>query len=77
MVLFDEQFLHGNDIFGHCEMYRGAQIQPDYLLNLSKSFARLMKENHKAAKSFQEQPLQGQPAFADKDGPKSKEESKK
>lgn len=62
--MFDEQFLHGNDIFGHCQKYRGAQIEASHLLNLSRSFARMMKENHQAAKRFQEKPLEGCTVFA-------------
>ena len=40
---------------------------PEFLVNLSRSFARLVKDNYKAAKNFQEAPLQGRPAFADGD----------
>jgi len=62
--MFDEQFLHGNDIFGHCQKYRGAQIEASHLLNLSRYFARMMKENHQAAKRLQEKPLEGCTVFA-------------
>lgn len=64
IVMLDEQFLHGNDIFGHCQMYRGAQIEPNHLLNLSRAFARMMKENYQAARRFQEKPLEGCALFA-------------
>lgn len=64
IVMLDEQFLHGNDIFGHCQMYRGAQIEPNHLLNLSRSFARMMKDNYQAARRFQEKPLEGCAVFA-------------
>ena len=46
IVLFDDQFLHGNSIYGHCQMYRGAQVNPEYMLNLSREFARLNKDNY-------------------------------
>ena len=46
VVMFDEQFLHGTNIYGHCELYRGAQVDPQYLLNISREFARLVKENY-------------------------------
>jgi len=36
IVMFDEQFLHGNDIHGHCQQYRGAQVDPNHLLNMSR-----------------------------------------
>jgi len=65
IVMFDEQFLHGNNIYGHCENYRGAMIEPNFLYNLSRSFARLMKENYKACQKFMEKPIEGFPAFAD------------
>lgn len=65
IVMFDEQFLHGNNIYGHCENYRGAIINPAFLLNLSRQFARMVKENYQAAKKFQEKPLKGCPMFAD------------
>lgn len=38
IVLFDEQFLNGNDIYGHCQEFRGGFINPDYLINLTKKF---------------------------------------
>jgi hypothetical protein len=28
LVVFDEQFLHGTTVYGHCEAYRGATIFP-------------------------------------------------
>lgn len=47
IVLFDEQFLSGTDIFGHCELYRGALCKPDHLLNLTKKFeSQLKKKNN-------------------------------
>jgi hypothetical protein len=65
VVMFDEQFLHGNNIYGHCDNYRGAQVNPEYLMNLSKEFARLTKENYKAAQRFYEKPIEGMPLFSD------------
>ena len=65
IVMFDEQFLHGHDIYGHCENYRGAQVEPDHLLNLSREFARMVKDNYKSASKFMEKPNEGFPAFAD------------
>lgn len=46
IVMFDDQFLHGNSIYGHCQMYRGAQVNPAHMLNLSREFARLNKDNY-------------------------------
>ena len=54
IILFDDQFLHGNDIQGNCQPYKGAQVDPSHLLNLSQQFARLIKDNYGAAKSFLE-----------------------
>jgi hypothetical protein len=36
LVVFDEQFLNGTTLFGHCGAYYGAQVPPKNLLNLSK-----------------------------------------
>lgn len=65
IVMFDEQFIHGNNIYGHCDKYRGAMVNPNYLLNLSRMFARMVKENYKVANRFMEKPLEGFPQFAD------------
>ena len=48
IVLFDEQFLQGSDINGHCEMYRGAIVEPLNLLNLTKKFDQQLKKNNAA-----------------------------
>jgi len=63
IVMFDEQFLHGSDIYGHCDEYRGAYVRPDYLLNLTQSFAQIAQDNKALAKKFQERPLRGCPQF--------------
>lgn len=38
IVMYDEQFIGGSDIFGLCEKYRGAMILPNNLLNLTLKF---------------------------------------
>jgi len=70
-VLFDEQFLHGTDINGHCGNYRGAKICPIYLMNLSRSFAQLAKDakNYNALKQFQERPKKGEVEYEDQLSP--------
>lgn len=65
IVMFDEQFLHGTSIYGHCQLYRGAQVEPNYILNLSREFARLTKEDYQSVKKFQEKPLDGRASFKD------------
>ena len=45
IVLFDEQFLNGNNIYGHCEEYKGAFVHPNYLVNLTKKFQSILKKN--------------------------------
>lgn len=45
IVLFDEQFLGGNNIMGHCENYKGGYINPNYLINLTHKFSSLVKKN--------------------------------
>lgn len=63
IVLFDEQFLHGTSVYGHCRPYQGAQLRPQDLLNLSKQFAKLAKDNFDLVKRFQEKPLDDEPEF--------------
>jgi len=36
LVMFDEQFLNGTDLYGRCKLYRGAQVKSVNLLNLTK-----------------------------------------
>lgn len=38
IVMFDEQFIGGSNIFGLCENYRGAMVLPNNLLNLTLKF---------------------------------------
>lgn len=38
MVMFDDQFIGGNNLFNQCEEYRGVFVNPNYLLNLTKKF---------------------------------------
>jgi hypothetical protein len=45
IILFDEQFLNGNNIYGHCEDYRGGYINPNYLINLTKKFTSIVSKN--------------------------------
>ena len=52
IVMFDEQFIQGNTIYGHCEPYRGAMIFPNYLLNLSREFAQIAQRDKKTLKRF-------------------------
>jgi hypothetical protein len=67
IVLFDEQFLQGTDINGHCQNYRGAKVAPYYMMNLSRSFAQLAKEakNFNVLKKYQEKPKKGEVEFED------------
>lgn len=46
LVCFDQQFLHGHDINGHCEMYRGAILDPNHLLNVTRKFRKHLKEKN-------------------------------
>ena len=63
IVLFDEQFLQGTTVYGHCPSYRGALMVPEYLINLSREFANIAKSNRHALKKFQERPQQGQSEY--------------
>lgn len=44
MVLFDEQFVGGQSIYGQCENYRGALVSPDHILNITKKFESVIKK---------------------------------
>lgn len=46
IVMFDEQFLQGTNINGHCGDYRGAMVDPAYLLNLTRKFEHQVKKNN-------------------------------
>jgi len=39
IVLFDDQFLQGTNIYGLCDNYRGAHMDPNNLINLSRNFS--------------------------------------
>lgn len=52
IVLFDEQFLNGNDIYGHSESYRGGFLNPNYLINLTKKFTSILNKNQEIAYAF-------------------------
>lgn len=56
IVMFDEQFLQGNSIYGHCQNYRGWFSDPNHLINLTKRFNSIMNTNKRLAASFQERP---------------------
>ena len=58
IVLFDEQFLQGTDINGHCELYRGAVMDPSHLLNITKKFESQIRkhQNHDLVQAFTERP---------------------
>ena len=44
----------GTTLFGHCGAYYGAQVPPKNLLNLSKHFVNLAKDNFELAQKFKE-----------------------
>lgn len=45
MVMFDNQFVGGTDLFQQCEQYRGALISPDFLMNFTEKFMRCVNKN--------------------------------
>lgn len=45
MVMFDEQFIGGSNLFNQCENYRGALVNPNHLLNLTKKFENFKRKN--------------------------------
>lgn len=55
IVIFDEQFLGGDSIHGHCKPYKGAMIDPKSLLNLTRKFTSIMKKNKNIVSIFTEQ----------------------
>lgn len=55
MVCFDEQFLQGSDIDGHCDTYSGAIVNPNHLINITKKFRKLQHDNnHELIQKFTE-----------------------
>ena len=38
IILFDEQYLGGNNIHGHCKDLKGGNIDPNFLINLTQKF---------------------------------------
>lgn len=60
IVLFDEQFLQGTTMYGHCEPYRGAMLDSALLVNLSRTFATIAQQDRRALKKFQAKPQKGQ-----------------
>lgn len=63
IVQFDDQFLQGSEVYGHCGKYRGAIIEPNYILNLTRQFAMMMKDDFHSVKAFHEKPLKGKGQF--------------
>lgn len=59
IVQFDEQFLHGTTMYGHCRPYQGALVKPSDLFNLSQQFAKLATESFDHVSAFQEKPMPG------------------
>lgn len=57
IVLFDEQYLGGNNIYGHCQDYKGGYVNPNYMINLTQKFSSLMQKDPAAINSFTEQPI--------------------
>lgn len=52
IVLFDDEFLNGNNIYGNCQNYKGGFIDPNYLINLTKKFTSILNKNYALAESF-------------------------
>lgn len=50
MVMFDEQFIGGQNLFGQVQNYRGAMMHPDHILNLTKKFESAQKKQDGAEK---------------------------
>lgn len=64
LIMFDEAFISGTNIYSHCPQYHGAQVHPRYLLNLSKTFAGIASQDRRIIKRFEEKPLEGVSEFA-------------
>ncbi len=54
IVLFDEQYIGGNDIYGHCDPCRGGFLLPAYLINLTSKFTKIIKKNQMIVDGFTE-----------------------
>jgi hypothetical protein len=45
LVLFDDQYFNGSNIYGLCEDFRGGYVEPNYLINITKKFTKLQMNN--------------------------------
>jgi hypothetical protein len=45
IIIFDEQYLGGDSIHGHCKPYKGSLLDTRFLLNLTKKFANILKKS--------------------------------
>jgi hypothetical protein len=52
IVLFDEQFLNGDTVYGRCSKYRGAIIQPQQVINITKRFKNIKAQNPEIVDRF-------------------------
>lgn len=74
IVLFDEQFIQGTTMYGHCQPYRGAMADPDHLINLSHSFKQIASSDKRTLKKFIEKPSKGFSQYGQVREPKQIEE---
>ncbi|TNV73655.1 hypothetical protein FGO68_gene15840 [Halteria grandinella] len=58
IILFDQQYLGGHNIHGHCQDLKGGNIDPNYLINLTQKFTQILKKNAALVMNFQEKNLQ-------------------
>jgi hypothetical protein len=52
IVLFDEQFLAGENIHNHCKEYRGAMLKPNQIINITKRFKAIKQSDPHIVERF-------------------------
>eukprot|EP00347_Sterkiella_histriomuscorum_P002677 403367227 len=57
IVLFDQQYLGGDNINGQSQDFRGGKVGPNDLLNLTQKFMSILKKNKDIVSQFQEIPM--------------------
>lgn len=59
IVLFDDQYLGGNNIQNHCQDFKGGSLNPNFLINLTHKFQQILKKNYDLVLNFLEKPQEG------------------
>ena len=76
IVLFDSQFLGGGTDVLKKSMYRGARVQPQNVINLTKGFTTISQTKFQQVQRFNEKPFEGENEYTN-ENPEEVEETKR